>query len=139
MESRVYVSSAIQKFTTEQLTELLAHCRLHNSAKGITGVLLYRDGKFIQAIEGEPEVLDSLMERIQLDDRHEAVTVLLRETIEARRFPNWLMGFWQPTDSELRGVPGYTDLFDGTHEDWLAFAADRSKSKRLLAALAPHL
>jgi hypothetical protein len=48
----VYVSSATKPFSPDELSELLAQARVDNAALGITGMLLYSNGNFMQVLEG---------------------------------------------------------------------------------------
>ena len=50
----VYLSTATEPFSKAQLMELLEGSVRRNTVAGITGLLLYRDGAFMQALEGEP-------------------------------------------------------------------------------------
>jgi hypothetical protein len=53
----VYVSSAIYIFTQEELLILLDQCVELNKNNGITGMLLYKDGNFMQVLEGVKRML----------------------------------------------------------------------------------
>jgi Sensors of blue-light using FAD. len=44
----VYVSSATRPFSREDLRVLLETCRKNNAELGVTGMLLYKDGNFMQ-------------------------------------------------------------------------------------------
>jgi len=89
----VYVSSATAPFSAEDLRVLLAEARAKNEERGITGMLLYHDGNFIQAIEGEAAAVETLHAEILRDPRHRGVLVLSRGPIERRQFDGWAMGF----------------------------------------------
>lgn len=89
----VYVSAATRACREEELREMLVDFRARNEAAGITGMLLYRDGDFIQAIEGPPEAVQDLLERLSWDDRHRGFLPLLSGTRESRIFGEWTMGF----------------------------------------------
>lgn len=69
----------------------------NNSRDKITGALALPDGKFVQVIEGRRRDLDSLMVRIQADERHTNVVVLGVRDIAARLFPGWAMARPDPT------------------------------------------
>lgn len=51
--SLVYLSEAVGHFSHLDLAELLAKSRANNSTLGITGMLLFKEGKFLQALEGK--------------------------------------------------------------------------------------
>ena len=62
--SVVYVSSAIAPFTDAELVDLLTKSRAKNTLAGITGMLVYKGGNFMQLIEGEAAAIDALIVRI---------------------------------------------------------------------------
>lgn len=75
----------------EQVKSILSTAQTNNPALGVTGALLYSGGYFCQVIEGESETLEELFETIQMDSRHNQVTVLHFEPIEKRNFSEWAM------------------------------------------------
>lgn len=89
--SLVYVSTATSVFDTGTLEALLAVSRRRNTEAGVTGLLVYSDGNIMQCLEGPPEAVDSTFTRLARDPRHFDVTVLVRETVPAREFPDWSM------------------------------------------------
>jgi hypothetical protein len=48
MFSLTYVSSAVHPFSPRELRDLLEECNDNNRARGITGLLLCKDGNFMQ-------------------------------------------------------------------------------------------
>ena len=72
--------------------EILAHCRQFNPISGITGILCYGGGIFLQAIEGGRMAVSDLYGHIQKDPRHKDVVILHYEEINERRFGGWTMG-----------------------------------------------
>jgi hypothetical protein len=111
MLSIVYVSAAVTPFTEEDLAALLAESRVNNAAAGVTGMLLYRDGQFMQALEGEEAGVRSIYDIVTADERHDQIRTILEEQITTRRFPQWTMGFRLLTDDSIRGIPGYNNFF----------------------------
>ena len=71
---------------------ILAQSRLHNPACGITGILCYGGGIFLQALEGGRAQVSELYGHIQKDARHKDVVLLHYEEISERRFGGWTMG-----------------------------------------------
>ena len=59
---------------------------------GITGILCYGGGIFLQAIEGGRMAVSELYGHIQRDVRHKDVVLLHYEEILERRFGGWTMG-----------------------------------------------
>ncbi|NEV65158.1 BLUF domain-containing protein [Thiorhodococcus minor] len=92
--------------TPEKLLGLLLECRRRNQALGVTGLLLYGNGTFLQAIEGDDEVIDELVSTILKDSRHENVQVLSRKSITEREYAEWSMGFEQVSGEDLGQVEG---------------------------------
>jgi hypothetical protein len=73
-------------------------------------MLLYRDGFFIQALEGEEEVITTLFEKIKLDKRHHTVLLLYKEPITRREFPDWTMGFELLTGDSFDKLEGFSQF-----------------------------
>ena len=59
-----YASSASTDFSPEELTDLLAVSRARNAAAGVTGLLVYKGGNFLQALEGPEDAVRATMQRI---------------------------------------------------------------------------
>lgn len=110
LNSLVYVSSATKALTDHDLQGLLKLARAKNAALDVTGLLLYRDGFFMQALEGEAKVLDSLFESIKHDPRHEDVLVVYKKPLKERKFAAWSMGFNKIDDKSLECVEGFCDF-----------------------------
>lgn len=101
-----YVSSATHELTPDELGEILKVSRERNARDGLTGLLLYHDGNFIQVLEGPEAPVRAAVSRIQRDPRHNQFTVLLDQPIGVRAFAGWSMGFRHvdsisPEDGEL--------------------------------------
>ncbi|MBK1714439.1 BLUF domain-containing protein [Rubrivivax gelatinosus] len=88
----MYVSRAVPALDTEELSSILRASRSQNPALGITGVLCYSDGIFVQVLEGGRSAVNRLYARIVGDPRHTEVEILSYEEIGERRFAGWSMG-----------------------------------------------
>lgn len=108
--SLVYTSTASQPFRETALEQLLTVCRRLNDGRGITGMLLHRDGRFIQVLEGHPDTVAELVDVIREDSRHHDLRVLMKESIAERRFSDWTMGYRVLHRGERRPT-GYRDSF----------------------------
>lgn len=131
MKSITYVSAATRLLTGQELTELLAQSRDGNAIHGITGMLLYNAGSFMQTIEGPEAEIDQLYANIRKDARNKLVITLLDEPIDAREFPSWSMGFKDVSNQGLTLIPGFTPFLDHI-EDYRGFAGSGSAAKKLL-------
>jgi len=105
----VYVSAATVPFSDQQLEELLQKSRRNNVAADITGMLLYKDGTFMQSLEGPELAVKTLLAKIRSDPRHRKFTVLMEGPIVERSFETWSMGFKKITEGTSINVPGYID------------------------------
>ncbi|WP_368497596.1 BLUF domain-containing protein [Herbiconiux sp. A18JL235] len=120
--SVVYSSTAVVPFGDDDLFELLEHSRENNARDGLTGMLLYRDERFLQVLEGPEEAVRRRVEVIRDDARHTRFWVLIEELSDARHFPDWTMGF--PAHSAPEAVPGYLASFASADAADAAGAAD---------------
>jgi EAL domain-containing protein (putative c-di-GMP-specific phosphodiesterase class I) len=107
----IYASAATGECGITELTEILKSSRRNNERMGITGMLLHQDGNFLQVLEGEAEVVDSLYETIALDHRHAQVTQILRQKISNRSFSHWSMGFADVSADEIANIEATNDFF----------------------------
>ena len=112
MVSLVYISSAVQLFSPAALLALLEQSRVNNARVEVTGMLLYKEGSFIQLIEGEECAVEELFRIISLDPRHRGVIRLLKRTIQQRHFADWSMGYSNLKDPALQDVPGFSEFAD---------------------------
>ncbi|UAB78265.1 BLUF domain-containing protein [Erythrobacter sp. SCSIO 43205] len=84
-----YQSIASAPPTDQELNALVAQARLRNQSVGVTGMLLYEDGRFLQTLEGPPAALSQVWSSIQRDERHEDIELLSEHYVEARLFSDW--------------------------------------------------
>lgn len=89
----VYMSTATVPFTRDRLLALMALSRMRNSMRGVTGMLLHRDGGFMQALEGSRSHVHGLLQALRLDDRHTGMIVVVDEPRAQRAFAGWSMAF----------------------------------------------
>jgi len=104
----IYASAASKKISPEELQKILVGARLNNSRLGISGMLLYDAGSFLQALEGPEAVVAEVFETIGKDPRHTNVHLVFRDAIEAPEFEEWSMGFIDLQRSS-RALEGYID------------------------------
>jgi len=88
----LYVSRALDPDASAATDSILAVAREHNMANGITGILCYGGGIYLQAIEGGRNQVNNLYGQIVSDKRHTDVVLLNYEEIAERRFGGWTMG-----------------------------------------------
>ena len=88
----MYASRAVPAVDQEELITILRQSKAHNPTIGVTGVLCFSGGIFLQVLEGGRSAVNRLYNRIAADPRHTEVEVLLYEEIGERRFASWSMG-----------------------------------------------
>lgn len=88
----LYASRAAAAVGQDELLAILRQSQAHNPAAGITGVLCFSEGVFLQVLEGGRGAVNALYHRIAGDTRHGEVTLLCYEEIGERRFAGWSMG-----------------------------------------------
>ena len=77
--------------------------------QGVTGILVYGDGVFLQAIEGGRQAISDLYGTIQRDARHRDVVLLDYEEITQRRFGGWSMGLVNASKLNANVLLKYSD------------------------------
>ena len=87
----LYASRAVDA-SPAAIESILGSARPHNHETGITGILVYGGGVFMQGIEGGRQAISDLYGTIQRDARHQDVMLLHYEEILERRFGGWTMG-----------------------------------------------
>jgi hypothetical protein len=127
--SIVYMSRAVVPFDDAALAELLREARLRNEALGVSGILLAKDGRFMQLLEGPAFSVDDRFQVIAKDRRHGEVKSLIREDIERRRFDGWSMAYRSLDDADVAAEEGFSPFlsdavdfprsFDRTTAAWL--------------------
>ena len=103
----VYISAANKEFTEEELQELLGKARVNNESLDVSGMLLFHQGSFIQALEGPQNVVEDLYNKISEDTRHTETCVLFRGELEERNFDSWSMGFYRSNQTATENLEGF--------------------------------
>ena len=128
--SAVYFSSAVQKLSLEEVLAMLRSIRPKNQQLGITGMLLYRDGNFLQVIEGPQTAVRKLISTIERDARHRNIVLLGVKPIAERQFSEWSMAFRDVSKMALE-EPGYSPFLEFGFNDEL-FRAQPALAYKLL-------
>jgi hypothetical protein len=86
LSSLVYQSRAVSPLSDAELERLMAAAQSRNRTEGVTGLLVYDQGRFLQWLEGPPEGLGRIWQSIREDRRHTAVALVGQSTIPMRLF-----------------------------------------------------
>lgn len=82
----VYMSTAVGVLRADELDRIYLRAKSANSRAGITGLLLFYEGAFLQVLEGPSAGVMSLAERLRRDRRHSGMITLDSQPIEQRAF-----------------------------------------------------
>jgi Sensors of blue-light using FAD len=91
--SLIYISAAARLIDHSELLRLVERCNENNAAADVTGLLLHREGNFIQVLEGAEEAVKRTLSIIGTDARHRGLITLLSDRLPDRQFPGWPLGF----------------------------------------------
>jgi len=112
MKQLAYISTAVNLMSDGQLLEILKTARKKNDEHNVTGVLLYSEGTFIQALEGDPADVDVIFGVIEHDVRHKNVIKLIDKPLNTRNFPDWSMGFATINRHQAQEIEGFLTSTD---------------------------
>lgn len=87
----VYISQAVVGITDEQVQEILRSSQRNNSASGITGVLVFGGGIFMQVLEGPEQAVLRLYVKILDDRRHSDCRLIHISPADEQVFRKWAM------------------------------------------------
>jgi len=88
----LYASHAVPAIDQDALVAILRKSKANNPGVGVTGVLCFSEGIFLQVLEGGRGAVNTLYNRIAADQRHTNITLLCYDEIGERRFAGWSMG-----------------------------------------------
>jgi hypothetical protein len=91
LKSLTYTSFAGLDLEADDLEAIHRTARNANALDGITGLLIFNGTHFLQIIEGQPQAIDELVEKLRRDPRHSGLEIRDERMVEARSFPDWSM------------------------------------------------
>jgi hypothetical protein len=89
--SLLYISVAAPEVDEAECALLLDAARARNASLGISGAMLAYASYFVQVLEGEPRIVQTLFDRIGRDARHHDVRVVSFDAAPRRMFDGWAM------------------------------------------------
>ncbi|SEA30701.1 BLUF domain-containing protein [Rubrimonas cliftonensis] len=98
-----YASRAVEWLSRDDLRAIADSAQKRNRAMGLTGLLLYVDGDFLQILEGAGGAVEQLFEMIENDPRNRWVTRLSTERVLRRAFADWSMGCFELGLKQIEG------------------------------------
>ena len=97
-----YRSQARNGLEIKDLDAILSTAIIKNAALEISGCLIYHNGYFVQILEGKKELVQSIFNNIERDNRHHNIVLLGESEVEKRTFPDWNMAYHEPKDKNVR-------------------------------------
>lgn len=93
-----YVSLSRSPLDSALLSDILKVSVQNNKRDGITGVLMHHDKIFFQVLEGGRSEVERCYARIIRDSRHTSIALMWDDSVEARVFSDWAMGYAGPDE-----------------------------------------
>jgi hypothetical protein len=111
----IYLSTAVGVLRADELDRIFLRSRAANTGAGITGLLLFYEGSFLQMLEGPPAGLASLMLRIRRDRRHTGLIALHAGPCAERTFPDSPLHYIAPRNLTTGERQAFADLRAAVH------------------------
>jgi hypothetical protein len=89
--SLTYTSLARLDLDVSDLENIHRSALQLNALDGITGLLVFNGTHFLQIVEGAPDAIEDLVQRLRRDPRHSGFEIRDRHEVQARSFPDWSM------------------------------------------------
>lgn len=89
----IYISHAIGDIGFSDIQDILQCSRDNNFQLQVTGLLIFRDGYFVQLLEGTESTVKQILGKILLDERNHDLRVLAEFSSEERFFEEWSMAY----------------------------------------------
>ena len=106
----IYISTAKRLMTADDLQSIMLTSLIHNSKKHVSGILLFDQGTFCQALEGEQRVVHELFKKIKNDPRHTNIIKIFDDEIQSRDFSSWSMRFINLNQYDRNKIDGYQEF-----------------------------
>lgn len=106
----VYLSTAVGVLRADELDRIWLRAKATNAAAGITGLMLFHQGVFLQVLEGPAAGVAGLMERLRRDRRHAGIVILETGSIRERAFDSSPMHFVAARNLSAGEKQAFADL-----------------------------
>ena len=106
----VYTSLPRAEMSPDLLDQIAQSSIERNSKKGITGILLGIEGRYLQYLEGDQGEVLNLFETLKQDGRHYEVHKWVQGNADKRIFSDWSMASWMLTNKEIEELKGVSEI-----------------------------
>lgn len=103
LKSLTYTSWARPSISDVDIEAILRSAHTNNPLDGITGVLIFNGGAFMQILEGSEQAVNDMVSRLCTDTRHSNFFIRDDRLIEERSFPDWSMAYLRLKNDEFIG------------------------------------
>ncbi len=100
----LYVSKPVDDEGDAGLDAILVASRRSNTEIGVTGLLTFIDGQFVQVLERDASIIDFLIDTIGADPRHTKLRILADRAVETKHFGRWAMANVNLDPAALRRI-----------------------------------
>lgn len=112
----IYTSEANGDLTESAVLDILRKAQVRNQSLKISGLLLFKDNRFIQLLEGDASRVEALFAMIATDRRHRNVIVREKLTVDQVSMPTWAMGYFSPNaDAAVRQANLFVMSLEDVH------------------------
>ncbi|MEN9218705.1 MAG: BLUF domain-containing protein [Gloeomargarita sp. DG_2_bins_126] len=87
----IYISRAVPGLGYQDLRDIMSKSEVNNSHVGLTGLLCFGNGIFLQILEGSRLAISQTYHRILQDPRHHSAEIVVFEPVLHREFVQWSM------------------------------------------------
>jgi Sensors of blue-light using FAD len=95
----IYASRSAGVLSPMDVKDIVRSSQRNNARLGVTGALMLSNGIFLQCLEGDHRVVNTLYHRILLDARHREPAILAYGEIHQRLYGAWSMGLVTTTEA----------------------------------------
>lgn len=106
------------------LSDIRSNSVSNNKRLGITGLLFFHDGYFLQLLEGEREAIERLMSKLERDPRHCDLHRIVDESTRERSFEEWRMDSFNLTDFDKFDLDSLEAILDVYKRNYKMDAGD---------------
>lgn len=110
----IYASKVASHVDYREVKNILAASQRNNTPRGVSGLLIFNSGYFLQWLEGGRAAVSERFTRILGDDRHTNPLLLDYQEVTRRQFTEWNMGYLGegPMNRSIFFEFGQEDRFD---------------------------
>ena len=96
----LYTSQLTETHSLDDIAQMVAEFQGKNKALGLTGFMLSDGRAVMQLLEGGPDHVEAMKDKIIADPRHRQINSEVWALEQKRAYPNWSMNAINPSDYE---------------------------------------